>query len=40
MITDHFASTAASSAVDLGDLEFDEAARVFIKMARSEPQLF
>lgn len=40
MVADHFASAAASGEVDLGDLEHDEAARVFINMVRSEPQLF
>lgn len=39
MIADHLASAVASSEVDLGGLEFDEAARVFINMVRSEPQL-
>jgi TetR/AcrR family transcriptional regulator, mexJK operon transcriptional repressor len=40
MVADHLASAAASSEVDVGDLEFEEAARVFINMVRSEPQLF
>lgn len=39
MVADHVASAVASSEVDLGDLEYDEAARVFINMVRSEPQL-
>lgn len=39
-LADHFASAAASSEVDLGDLAYEEAARVFINMVRSEPQLF
>ncbi len=39
MVADHFASAAASSEVDLGSLECDEAARVFMNMVRSEPQL-
>lgn len=40
MVADYFANAAASSEVDLGDLEYDEAARVFMNMVRSEPQLF
>ena len=40
MVADHLASASASSEVDLGDLEFEEAARVFMNMVRSEPQLY
>lgn len=40
MVADHFASATASSEVNLRDLEFEEAARVFINMVRSEPQLY
>jgi len=40
MVADLFTRAAASSEVDLGDLEYVEAARVFINMVRSEPQLF
>lgn len=39
MVAEHFSSAVASSEVDLGDLSHDEAARVFINMVRSEPQL-
>lgn len=39
MVAEHFASAAASGELDLGDLEYEEAARIFINMVRSEPQL-
>lgn len=39
MVANYFASAVASSELDLGSLEYDEAARVFINMVRSEPQL-
>lgn len=40
MVADHLARAAASSEVELGDLNFEEAARVFMNMVRSEPQLY
>lgn len=39
MVADHFKTAAATNEVDLGDLGYDEAARVFNNMVRSEPQL-
>lgn len=39
MIAEHFASATASGELDLGPLGVDEAARMFINMVRSEPQL-
>ena len=39
MIAEHFASAAASGELDLGHLGLDEAARMFINLVRSEPQL-
>lgn len=40
MVAGHFASAVASSELDLDNLAYEEAARVFINMVRSEPQLF
>ena len=40
MVAEHFASAVASSELDLDNLANEEAARVFINMVRSEPQLF
>ncbi len=39
MVAAQFANASVSSEIDLGDLAHDEAARVFINMVRSEPQL-
>ncbi|UCV17807.1 TetR/AcrR family transcriptional regulator [Ferribacterium limneticum] len=39
MVAEHLASAVTSGEVDLGDVELDEAANVFVNLVRSEPQL-